>query len=180
MPFAIVVAVNYFLKDLYVLELGAEPQELSIYFLAYTCLLPLMAVAVGALVCRVGASPNSGIFYNRHPKYGKFGAWYVSGALLGAGSVMWLFVPVFDILEAWFFIGVVIGGWAFALGVLVFNSARCNLFPFKEERARYEAWTQVLFSNMFSIHDGREVGDFILYLYSFWTYDINDIQNALS
>ncbi|CAD7968870.1 unnamed protein product [Amoebophrya sp. A120] len=96
---------------------------------------------------------------NKKPPYwGQFGGWLLLGCILGSCSscAMWLpgvrptassadDNPPFFTIELWFFITALFCWSSFLVLVLVYESSRVCLYPFKEERVTVEGFTKLLF-----------------------------------
>ena len=112
---------------------------------------PFLSILIGSLMAKTPDSPTMGLF----------GWWLVAAIALGAsGSFsLWIWRPASQgsndpALEVWYFCCSLVLWTATLISLLVYDGARCNLYPYKEERIMVEGFTKLLFNLMVGIYVG--------------------------
>ncbi|CAD7948792.1 unnamed protein product [Amoebophrya sp. A25] len=77
---------------------------------------------------------------------GQFGWWQLGSILIGslASFAMWIGRPA-GFVEVWYFLTALICWACYMIIVLVYDGARCCLYPYKEERVLVEGFTKAIF-----------------------------------
>jgi len=144
-PFASMLII-FFAKDMYVLKLGACTKRIGIIATMWSILFPIMYPIAGYLLDR---EPPVFTFW---PKLGRLGPWYlihlpilsVTVGLIYLPGLTWLPPAQSPVLDAWLGVCLLIAGWCFAVLLCVFEGARAEIYPFKEERVIVQALTKLV------------------------------------
>lgn len=82
---ALFISVTFAMKDVYLLEFGADPEKLSVLWTALNFAAPFLSIFIGSLMTKTGESERMGLF----------GWWLVVGIAIGAAGsfALWIWRP---------------------------------------------------------------------------------------
>jgi len=129
-------------KDLYILEFGASANVIGSCLLVCSFAAPLMDSTVGSLQDRGGFLSKT----LDPTTWGRRAPWFLTHNAMLAPLLFAFFVPPSykpQVLHAWFSVVWLIGYWCVAACINAFESARVEIYPFKEERVILERYCKV-------------------------------------
>jgi len=137
--------VLLFAKDMYILKFGGNADRIGVVTTVSSILFPIMYPIAGQLMDREPLLLN-------FPTWGRRAPWFISHLIplsVVAGIVflpglVWMPAAGSWVLDAWLGFCLLIGAWCCAVLLDTFESARAEIYPFKEERVLVEAMTKFI------------------------------------